>query len=322
METSTDKAVSTETIFTEMKCGANLAYLLNDNSHFLTTEYKVLQSQSRGCFLRGVRMMYNGKTELYYMTEGCRAFSVLAPMLGTDRFLTAAGSLLDAVCEVKTNGFLSCGKLDTRLDKIFIDIATYKVRLVYLPVDMPFFADDEAFENELRANLLKVIEKRQDRDVSALQRLSLDLADGTLTLEEMAVRLRGGAVMRESEISGSSVSSGISGAAGSERAAVPGTPSMCLVTMNAPRAELRITKGSFTIGKKVSAVDGAVTFNRMISRVHCRVDKVDTGYTITDLNSANGTFLNQERLSPGQVYPVKNGDVVRLADTDFQVVIR
>lgn len=294
-------------IFTEMKCGANFAYILHDGSRFLTTEYKVLQSQTRRCFLRSMKMTCNGKTELYYMTDGCKAFSTLTPVLSSDRFLAVTGNLLDAVNEVKSNGFLACRNLDIAFEKIYIDMSTYKVRLVYLPIDTPLFEDDSELENELRAGLIKAIDNRSDKNVPELKRLSADLADGTLTLEETAIRLRGGKICREPEPSVSPV---------------PKEQSMSLVTMNAPRIELKVTKDEFIIGKKVSQVDGAVTFNRMISRVHCKVSRTSGGYKIMDLNSANGTFLNQERLIPEQAYPVKNGDVVRMANTDFQVIIR
>lgn len=294
-------------IFTEMKCGTNFAYILHDSSRILTTEYKVLQSQTRRCFLRSMKMKCNGKTELYYMTDGCKAFSALASVLSTDRFLAVAGNLLDAVSEVKNNGFLACRNLDIAFEKIYIDLSTYKVRLVYLPVDTPLFEDDSEFENELRAGLIKAIDNRPDKNAPELKRLSADLADGTLTLAETAVRLRGGKILREPELS---------------RSPAPKEQSMSLVTMNAPRIELKVTKDEFIIGKKASRVDGAVTFNRMISRVHCKVSRKSDGYMVTDLNSANGTFLNQERLIPEQAYPVKNGDVVRMANTDFQVIIK
>ena len=294
-------------IFTEMKCGANFAYLLHDSSRFLTTEYKVLQSQTRRCFLRSMKMMYNGTTELYYMTDGCKAFSTLTPVLSTDRFLAVTGNLLDAVSEVKNNGFLTCRNLDIAFEKIYIDMSTYKVRLAYLPVDIPLFEDDSEFENELRAGLIKAIDNRSDKNAPELKRLSADLADGTLTLEEMAIRLRGGEIRREPE---------------QLISLAPKEQSMYLVTMHAPRIELKVTKDEFIIGKKVSQVDGAVTFNRMISRVHCKISRKSDGYKVTDLNSANGTFINQERLIPEQAYPVKNGDVLRMADTNFQVIIK
>lgn len=302
MDISTDNK-----IFTEMKCGMNFAYILNDNSRFLTTEYKVLQSQAGGCFLHNMKMTYNGKTELYYMTDSYKAFSALVPILSADRFLAVARNLLEAVDEVKNNGFLTCSNLDISFERIYIDTVTYKVRLVYLPVEPPLFSDETGFENELRAGLIQAIDSRADKDTPELRHLSENLSDGTLTLEETAVRLRDGTSFREP---------------------VPPVPekakeqTMYLVTMNAPRIELKVTKDEFIVGKKVSAVDGAVTFNPMISRLHCKVSRKNGRYEITDLKSANGTYINQERLTPERAYPVKNGDVVRLADTDFQVSIR
>ena len=59
----------------------------------------------------------------------------------------------------------------------------------------------------------------------------------------------------------------------------------------------------------------------MISRVHCRIDRRDEDYTITDLQSANGTFVNRIKLQPGTPQIIKNGDIIRLANSDFQVSI-
>lgn len=56
-------------VITEMACGQNISYMLSDNSLFLTTEYKVLQSQVNSCFVKCMKMNYNGKTQLYYMTN-------------------------------------------------------------------------------------------------------------------------------------------------------------------------------------------------------------------------------------------------------------
>lgn len=294
----------------EMQCGANIAYLLDDNSQFLTTEYKVLQSQTGGCFLRSMKMLYNGKIQLYYITDGYKTLSAMNPVTGGDRFPAAVGNLLEAVEEVRNNGFLSVCRLDIRPDRIYMDPSTYRVRLVYLPVACAVHEDSQAFETSLRSGLIRLIDGRQDRTLPGLARLSSDLADASLSLKDICVRLRGGMVRRpENE-----------GSAGADRQP---DRSMYIVAMNAPaRIELKVNKDPYVIGKKVSEVDGAVTFNRMISRRHCMVSRSGNGYTVTDLRSANGTFLNQERLIPEQPYTVRNGDVVRLANTDFQIIIR
>lgn len=307
-----DNKTEEKNMFTEMHCGMNVAYLLDDNSRFLSTEYKVLQSQTGGgCFLRSKRMFYNGKIQLYYITDGYKTFSSMSPVISGDRFPAVVGNLIDAVEEVRNNGFLSVCRLDIRFDRIYIDPSTFKVHLIYIPADCFGDEDEQMFESGLRSELIRVIDSRPDKMLPGLERLVMDLSDATMSLGNVGVRLRGGKVSipatKEMQ----------------EAADAPAVGEMYIVAMNAPaRIELKINKDPYVIGKKVSDVDGAVTFNRMISRRHCMVNRTGAGYTITDLRSANGTFLNQERLIPEQPYAVRSGDIVRMANTDFQVIIR
>lgn len=39
------------------------------------------------------------------------------------------------------------------------------------------------------------------------------------------------------------------------------------------------------------------------------------GYQITDLNSTNGSYVNEQRLTPNQAQPLNNGDVIRIGST-------
>lgn len=47
---------------------------------------------------------------------------------------------------------------------------------------------------------------------------------------------------------------------------------------------------------------------RGVSRQHARLNYADGELTITDLNSANGTQINGEKLNPNQPRPLKDGD--------------
>ena len=49
-----------------------------------------------------------------------------------------------------------------------------------------------------------------------------------------------------------------------------------------------------------------------VSRLHCRVEFADGQFILTDLNSANGTVLNGNRINQS---PLKMGDYVRLGFT-------
>ena len=43
-------------------------------------------------------------------------------------------------------------------------------------------------------------------------------------------------------------------------------------------------------------------------------------YYISDEGSVNGTFVNGVRLNSGQKLQINRGDVIRMADSDFQIV--
>jgi hypothetical protein len=49
-----------------------------------------------------------------------------------------------------------------------------------------------------------------------------------------------------------------------------------------------------------------------VSRRHARISQKPDGVYIEDLNSTNFTYLNLIRLQPGQLYPLKSGDEIRL----------
>lgn len=60
----------------EIECGSNFSYILNDNSTFLSTEYKVLQSQANSCFVKCMKMMYNGKVPTILSHEGIKVLFI------------------------------------------------------------------------------------------------------------------------------------------------------------------------------------------------------------------------------------------------------
>lgn len=289
----------------EMECGLNFSYILNDSSSFLSTEFKVLQSQTDNCFVKCMKMMYNGKVQLYYLTKGLKPFASMIPSLDAENFLTIVSNLLTDIIDVKHNGFLSCQNIDISFERIYVDPTTYKVSLVYLPLNQHIYEDNSSFENELRTGLVKLISGISTLSTSKTMQFSADLSDGTLTIEDLERRLKGGKI-DEPFIKDIPKETG----------------KLRIIAMNAPtRVEIEVTKDEFIIGKKPELCDGVISFNKMISRSHCKINKRGNQFVITDLQSANGTYVNRVRLQPNQPHPINNGDVVRLANSDFQVSI-
>ena len=55
-----------------------------------------------------------------------------------------------------------------------------------------------------------------------------------------------------------------------------------------------------------------------VSRLHVRIDQKDGGYTLTDLNSTNGTTVNNRKLEANEMVPLQVGDLVDIAGYHFQ----
>ncbi|MCR4904399.1 MAG: FHA domain-containing protein [Butyrivibrio sp.] len=72
-----------------------------------------------------------------------------------------------------------------------------------------------------------------------------------------------------------------------------------------------------TIGKQLNLVD-VVLSSKAVSRMHARIyNDTDNRLILEDLNSSNGTFINNIRLHPQEKVFIKPGDEVRFADVRF-----
>jgi pSer/pThr/pTyr-binding forkhead associated (FHA) protein len=58
-----------------------------------------------------------------------------------------------------------------------------------------------------------------------------------------------------------------------------------------------------------------------VSRRHARIQRQRTQFFIEDLGSANGTFLNGQRLTPYLPHPLHDGDDLQIGRIRLQVGI-
>ena len=79
-----------------------------------------------------------------------------------------------------------------------------------------------------------------------------------------------------------------------------------------------IDKPVFRIGKERDRVDLCVTENRTVSRHHATVFTRNGSCFVTDNNSTNKTYINGTPVPPDTEIKLKNGDILRLSDEDFE----
>ncbi len=76
-----------------------------------------------------------------------------------------------------------------------------------------------------------------------------------------------------------------------------------------PNQIYELNKDIITLGRDIT--NDIVINDPEVSRHHCRLTRGGGGYTLEDLGSTNGTFVNGQRLTGAR--PLAGGDVVGLA---------
>ena len=75
---------------------------------------------------------------------------------------------------------------------------------------------------------------------------------------------------------------------------------------------INVSHFPFFIGKDANHCDYVMASQIGISRFHMKIDREGDEFTVSDLNSTNGTFINGERLAPHLPHKVKRGDELRI----------
>lgn len=80
-------------------------------------------------------------------------------------------------------------------------------------------------------------------------------------------------------------------------------------------------KDKIIIGRSLDADLRVPETLRFVSGRHAEVLKTETGFVMRDLNSTNGTLLNNQLLLPEKFYPLGHESIIRLGDEEYGVSI-
>jgi tetratricopeptide (TPR) repeat protein len=113
--------------------------------------------------------------------------------------------------------------------------------------------------------------------------------------------------------------------AAAEEPEAPLPPRLVVVRGLRPGVEYALREGVNIIGRgddtavevdlESQEADGRVWSSRRHALLTCKEGRL----ALTDLNSANGTFVNRTRLAPGQEHPVQPGDVIQVGSVQLRV---
>lgn len=288
----------------EVKGYGNTAYRIKREDLFYEIGFKVLQNQGGGSLLNCHRLKYNGDIKLVYFTDGLLSLEQLMEEADAESMGTAVSSFVSAVRAVEDNGFLNIVCMDNRPERIFFEPGTLTVKLIYLPLHIQADAREKAsFEDDLRKLLAKAIRAERFAENRAMQEAAAVLTDTAIPFAEMAEKVQAvfytGQQKKESVVYQEKKTE------------------MYVLAEKNGGIDIPITKDEFLIGKNAEKVDGVITGNSAISRVHCRIMRRDGKLFVQDMGSVNGTYVNERRIMPEECAGMEEGSRIKLADMEF-----
>lgn len=288
-----------------IKDTAEPVYVIENSENFSLTGFKVIQNQDD--FINCAKASLNGKVQLVYFTEGYKSLKQVIPAIDGDKLLKIFRSILKVIQAMKANGFLARQNLDMSLDRIFVDTASFNVKLIYQPVN-DTETDADSFDLSLKRYFQKLIESLPALETPALKQFYDEISMQAIrTIEDLAICAEGADSNKSSTDS-----------------TIAPTKELIIKSMD-PRSTgctFRINSTGFIIGRKREDVDGVIDFNKAIGKTHCMIDMNDNAFSVIDLDSRNGTFVNGQRALSRQPLALSNGDVLKLADSEFSVEIK
>ena len=307
--------------------------------------------RQHGGLARMEGLVYNGQDKLVYFTGGDLSLEEMGGRISFSDFLGLLVKLIGAVLEVQEDSRLSIQNLDLEASRIPVDPRTEEIHMIYLPLQAagvdasrqpaaqsgaaaPCSGQEDAmhWEMELRSGLIRIIRQQPHFNREAADAACQELADRMLDLRSLQGRLES---LRERskpqewnqpreelrpQERPQSREEQRSQEWNSPREAEKRPFSYPKLTSLLPQFPLHfeIRKPEVILGKSGQRADVVVS-DPTVSRAHCKIIFRDGHTYVEDLNSTNGTFVNNVRLAPGQRMELTSGDTLRLSGIPFAI---
>lgn len=291
----------------EVSGSSNASFILKNTDMFYDIGFRVMKNQKNGSILDCHQLKYNGKLKFVFFTDELTRLSDLLLRADSDHVMNLVSNLIRAIEEIQANGFLNVACVDSRLDHIFVDNRTLAVKLIYLPINIPMNgALKSEFENDIRTQLIKLIQGLPQADVKLNSLVNILMDGNLLTLSEVARQIQ-------------TTPAAMNIVQNSAVQPVEQQSTNVMLVSSLGKQSITITKPRFLIGKSAEKVDGVIVGNTAISRVHCEVAVQDGNIWIVDKGSANGTYVNGQKIGTDKFVQIQVNDKIRIANEEYIV---
>jgi len=269
-------------------------FFLNAEEQLDRNAYQFLKEQGEeyGLFAcSGVH--YNNRIKLVCFTEEYQQLSETLPSLTLDEVCEISKSILRRVKALETCENISLENVIWDQESIYLDDRRH-VRLICLPAVVPEESvHSQIYAKRVYALLQDIVSLKEGGDLVCRQ--ILHQQEKNFENWDMLENALGRRNPEEDE-------------------------ALILKSINTPDVlTFRVGHEIFRIGTDPAEVDGLILGLESISQVHAEIGWNEISFYVRDLNSENGTFVNNQRIRPGMEVPIGEGTVLRFGEYTFNV---
>ena len=238
-------------------------------------------------------MFFDDRIKLACFTDGKRPIGEAVPAYSLDETCAVAKSILRRIRDLEGCREISLENVVWDRDSIYLDDQG-QVWLICLPAVVPEETKNSLiYAKRVYALLQDMVSRKEDGDIVARQILHQQEND----FENWAAL--------ENAL---------------DRRAPKEDESLILKSINTPEVlTFRIRHEIFRIGSDPTEADGLIMGTETISPLHAEIGWNDISFYVRDLESENGTFVNNQQIAPGMEVPIGEGTVLRFAEYTFNV---
>ncbi len=270
-------------------------FLLNSEELLDKDTLAFLQSGDGDGLFPCEKVYFNDKIKLAYFTDPYTPIGELLPHMTLDEVRNVETALLERVRDLEENPHVSLETIIWDVDSIYLDTAG-SIHLICLPTIVPDKAQSvQIYTKRIYALLEEMTtQKEGGEEVRRQINYQKDKQFGEWeNLKEAIVR-----TMPEVE------------------------EAIVLKSINTPQALAFIVghgEKHFRIGTDAVQADGVITGVETVSPLHAELGWNEINYFVSDLDSENGTFVNDQKIAPNTEVPIGRGTILRFADCTFNV---
>ncbi len=268
-------------------------FMLNSESLFDEEAYEALNSGKVAGILPCRKVGWNDRIQLVYFTSELANLGSRLETLTLDDVREIGCEIIDIVKNAEACPAFCCENLVMDSESVYLD-EEGNIRLTLLPAVLPEEIKNGEIYKRRVYSVLEEMCKGKDGGDSVIRQIEFQQGKSFGNWEELKDALRRKAPAEAETITLKGINT-----------AVP--------------LEFTIGHELFRIGSDPEQVEGCIPSSASVSPVHAQIGWNEVSFFVQDLNSREGTFLNDVRLTPQMSVPFGKGSVLKFAECTFSV---